>query len=306
MRRHLRIPLAAGLVLLAAAPAASAAGAPVATSVSRSAVIGVGVSPFTVSCPKGSGALAGAVVSSPGAALATQSSPGPSGGQWSFVFSSPAPATVRTVVRCVKLDVPGGVRGVSLRIVTVSGPLVDLAPGESQSVRLNCPSGASPTGAGESLSQPAGARASQTGDRAGLDFYRSVPVRGAWEFGLRNQGNVDKEAQPVLRCVTRESVGRRGRTKFRHRFRILRTKFDQGLAPGSRTVAHRCPSGFFSLGTGFAFDQNESLTLESTQPTGKRGARWRFRNFGSADVRAQTFPLCLDRGTEFSRVRAGR
>src|SRR5687767_13137875 len=130
------------LAALAAAPAAARAANVIrTTSVSASAVVPAGdASTGRLECPAPSVALNGAVTSRGTGITVKRSSPGNRAGDWRFRFAADSSdqRTVRTVLRCVRLELPSGISGARLNVQTRRRLTVVVPPGATASVAVRC------------------------------------------------------------------------------------------------------------------------------------------------------------------------
>ena len=304
-----RIATVVVLALLAAAAPAAAQGGPKASQLITSKQVGIGATSFVVTCPRGYVAAAGAFAPTPPTALSVSS--GPVAGatsQWSFGVVSTQAATVRVVVRCVKLAIklvlvkkgPGGVA--KIKATTKAGAAFLLNPGSTKGVAITCPKGAAPVGPGAQVGPSATgkARSALAGSSAGLTFYESMPVRGGWRFGVRNDGAFAQRVKPKLRCIDRdvEVETRRGR-RLLHRFRVLRRSFQVNAAPGTTPVTERCGRRQLSLATGWSFSPRTAVVVLGAHPDKRRELRLRFGSQQGGTQKLDAFALCLDLATRF-------
>ena len=266
-----------GLVVLGAFPGSAAAARLVEPlSVRQSAqVSGGGTAELNLTCPETAVALSGATSVEPG----TDSIPSQDPRRWRFrVSSQPGePARrVRAVLRCVRLTLPSGIRGVRLIVGTVRRPDVFVVAGATRRVALTCERGMVPTGWG--LERGTAGRS--------IAVSAAAPTRRGFVFKLTNTGEVGASATPRIRCLGRTQRASSGE---RHSFSTRLARFrDAG-----RSASHTCRDAEYSLATGVSL--NTGVLLGSATPTGARGGRWTFSSGGQA----KTSLVCLSRGTSF-------
>ena len=276
------------LTLVCCAGAAPVAEAAVVrtSSVSRSITVAPGTErTLTLSCRGTSVALSGAARS--GLDTLTGSFPRFGTRRWTFRFAAGDRARrASAVLRCVRLDLPKGVRRVRLRVGTALQRDVDVAAGATQGVTVVCPFGAVPTGWGFQR-----VKADDS-----LSVAAVVAKASGWRFTFENRGSSGAKVDPYIRCLDPVQRARGGRT---HRFSIRTASFTDSIGPGSDSSAgHACRDGEFSLATGVALPPAEDIFLTGTHPGGKRRGRWSFRQPGATST-VDTTLRCLDRGTTF-------
>lgn len=277
----LTVAFLAGVAPVAAAQAAVVETATVSRSVS---VAPDAARSLTLSCPAGFLALSGAARS--GFTTLTESFPRSGTRQWTFRFASRGNRhRAGALLRCVRLDLPVGVGGVTLRVGSAFKGDIEVAPGATRRVRVDCPGGQIPTGWGLRRG------------RAAVSVAAAVPTAGGWVFDLENRGRSRAETTAYVRCLAPVQRARSGQV---HRFSIrTRTHVDRGP---TRTTSHSCPAGEFSVATGVALSPAQDIFLTATYPDGKRGGRWSFRRAGASST-VETSLLCLDRSTGFRQRR---
>jgi hypothetical protein len=272
------------LAALAVAPAAADAASVVRpTSVSGTAVLTLGPHTLRTSCPAPSVALNGAVVrKSPGVTV-RRSTPGSGAGDWRIrVFAGNGGSRVRTVLRCVRLEVPSGISGARLDVKTRREP-VAVPAGGTTAMSLRCGRAWAATGYG-------------FGDPSGRVRLASVvPSAHGWDFVLENTGPAATSVDVSARCL--RQTARAGSAELR--FRISRPSRVHTLGTDSTpTLSHACGRGVFSLATGSIVDPLDSIALATAAPFRNNRARWTFRNASGGD-RVRTFLVCLSRSTGF-------
>jgi hypothetical protein len=258
-------------------PAVSAAQPVVPESVSKSSTVPAnGSRSLTLRCPGASVALNG----SPTSLLGTSSVPGTGPRAWTFRFTAgAAPRSVGAVLRCVRLELPAGVRGVGLVVGTRWSPRLTLVPASSRRVELSCRRGQVPTGWGIERLQGAPPEA--------VAVAAAVPTAKGVAFRLVNTGAVDTDALVLVRCLERRQHARNGQT---HRFATRIARFEGG-------TTHSCRPTEYSLAAGASLDPVGDAVLRSAYPTGTRGGRWAFG--GASDAPPVTSLVCLSRRTLF-------
>src|SRR5205085_6090351 len=108
--------------------------------------------------------------------------------------------TVTLAIRCIRVGVKIKVPvapGLGVKVPKTTLPGILIAPGSSKKVKLTCPAGSAPTGAGYDV-QPADQPRRATGLRgAAAERYplglstrltQSMPVHGGWQFTVRDSG----------------------------------------------------------------------------------------------------------------------
>jgi hypothetical protein len=191
---------------------------------------------------------------------------------WTLKFTAGSRSrSVSAALRCVRFDMPHGVAGVSLAVETRIEPVVDLAPGATQTLKASCSHGFTPTGWGL--------------DRAGNDLQiRTVkPAKRGWRFAVRNDGTAPATGTAYGRCLERQQHAETGQ---RHSFAMRSTS------------AGSCRSSEFSVSTGVSELPNDNIFLTGTGPTGQRGAVWRFANAPEGGP-VRTSLVCLSTATGF-------
>ena len=189
---------------------------------------------------------------------------------WDLRFSGGSRGrTASAVLRCVRFRLPPGVSGVSLAVETRIEPLSDVPPGGTQTVKLSCSHGFTPTGWGL--------------DRAGNDLQiRSVTAgKRSWAFSARNNGTSPASGTAYGRCLERKQHAESGQ---RHSFAMRST--------GARS----CRSSEFSVATGFSLTA-ANVFLTGTGPSGETGALWRYANGSGRSVK--TSLVCMSTTTAF-------
>jgi|SRR5688572_72981 len=284
----------AALAALAAVPAgAQAANVIRTTSVSASAVVPPGgASTGGLECPAPWVALSGAVTSKGTGITVRRSSPGNKAGDWRFRFAADSSErrTVRTVLRCVRLELPSGVSGARLNLQTRRRLTVVVPPGATASVAVRC----------------GGSRWVATGygygfaDRRGTVRLASVvPSARGWDFVLENTGPAAALADVSTRCLERTVTADSGGGSTELSFRVSRPSQENVLAGRRPRFSHSCGANQFSLATGSVVDPLGSIELDASGPQRSARGRWMFRQ-ASGGERVRTFLVCLARGSGFS------
>jgi hypothetical protein len=246
-------------------------------SVSKSSTVPAnGSRSLTLRCPGASVALNGA----PTSLVGTSSVPGTRPRAWTFRFTAgAAPRTVGAVLRCVRLKLPAGVRGVGLVVGTRWSPRLTLAPASARQVEVRCQSGQMPTGWGLERLQGTPVDA--------VAVAAAVPTARGFALRLENTGAVDASALVLIRCLKRAQRAGNGQT---HRFARRVARFEGG-------TTHSCRPSEYSVAAGASLDPVGDAVLRSAYPTGTRGARWAFG--GASDALPVTSLVCLSRTTLF-------
>jgi len=271
--------MAAGVALVAASASAQVVLAP--TVFATHGLPSNAITAFTVTCPPGFVAV-GAGVSSP-APGTTLLSIRPVGLR-AYVFRIGNPATnpaqrVTVAVACRKLRVGGP----ALRVRPVKLKLV-VKPGAQRTASLPCPQDTTPAGAGTDI-QP------QRGKAAGGFAGNPLSVRTltaslrGFAVTIRNSGHARRSAVLYGNCVT--VLRPAGSEPAPLRVQVI--TFTDPFHPGLQRVMHPCPSGWFSIGAGYAL-RSPVLRLEGAAIDG--GARWWVRNTGDGAATARLQLAC--------------
>jgi hypothetical protein len=268
------------LLLAAAVPAGASAQGVSLLSTGRSLTVPPGgTSHLTLSCPGGGVALSGA----PTSGLARASIPGSSPRRWTFRFTSQSASARKPAsagVRCMRMLLPPGIRGVRLFAGTVRRPDLAVAAGATADAELLCRRRELATGWGLESDTP-----------EALSIRAATPSRRGYAFKLENTTGADVTATLRVRCLGRVARATNGDTAtFRTRIAWFR---DTGA---KRSVSHSCRRNEASLATGVSLTSGPLLAR--TYPAGARGGRWTFaRALDSSSAR--TSLICLALGTSF-------
>jgi hypothetical protein len=284
LRLGASISVVAALIALPAGASAASAVRP--TSVSGTETLTAGTHTLSLQCPAPSVALNAAVIrKSPGVTV-RRSIPGSGAGNWRFrVEVANAGSRVRSVLRCVRLELPAGVSGARLDVKTSRQPGVGIPAGEATEVAVRCGSAWVATGYGL-----------DAGPSGNVRLASIVPVRHGWNFVLENVGASDTTAGVKARCL-RRTVRTAGTAELR--FDITRPSRGTILGVnGTPTLSQACGGGRFSLATGSIVDPRDAIALSTSGPTRQRLGRWTFRNASGGD-RVRTFLVCLSRSSGF-------
>jgi hypothetical protein len=279
------------IAALAGLPAGAAAeNTIVPSSVERSATVPAGgARSLRLACPDTAVALHAAVVRLPGGAGVSDSIPGSSARRWTIRLAGAASGDrkVTAVLRCVRLRLPLGVSGVTLRVASGSRPSLAVAPRDSARAGLTCPQGYAPTGYGFGASSTA------------VSLAAAVPTRRGWRFRVENGGGSPTTAAVRIRCLQPMVRGRRGGRVVRLRFGLQRLDFRRTVPTGDReSLRGFCARDHISVASGVALDPSDDILLRTTYPAGGSSARWSFGNTGApAQIRA--YMLCLARFSRF-------
>jgi len=279
------------IVMLAALPAAAAARPTVVpSSAERSTTVPAGgARSLTLTCRADAVALHAAPVRLPSGVRVAASDPGRDVRRWSLRFASVArrSRSVTATLRCVRLHLPVGVSGVTLRVSTTSRTKLRVPAGSSVQLPLRCAPGFIPAGQGVG----AGTRA--------VSVSTAVPNGDGWVFRIENKGNSAATASARIRCLQRAVRGRRNGAITRLRFDVKHLAFSVPVRSGkSRSFTGSCAPDRFSLGTGISIDGTDDITLLRSFPLGSREGSWFLRNRGAAEP-VRGYLLCLSRASRF-------
>jgi hypothetical protein len=276
------------LAALIAVPAGARAASVVRpSSVNTTSVLTAGAHTIRSECPSPSVALNAAVIrKSPGVTV-RRSIPGRGAGDWRFrVGVANGGSRVRSVLRCVRLDVPAGLSGASLEVKTRRQPGIAVPVGGATEAAVRCGSGWVATGYG----LDAGASGS-------LRLASVVPVARGWNFVLENVGPAPVTAGVSARCLRRR-VGTTGAAELR--FGVTRPSRGNTVGTDSTpTFSHGCGTGRFSLATGSIVDPRDTIELAANGPVRSQFGRWTFAQASAGD-RVRTFLVCLSRSSGFN------
>jgi hypothetical protein len=280
------------IAALAAVPAgAQAANVVRTTSIDASSVVPAGgATTEELECPSPWVALNGAVTRMGTGVTLLRSRPGSDAGDWSFRFAAEGSARrrVSVVLRCVRLELPAGVSGTRLQVMTRRRPGVSIPAGATAAVRLRCGKAWVATGHGVS-------------ERRGTVRLASViPSARGWDFVLENTGSTAALADVSARCLRRTVSATRGGGPTELRFRVTRPFRSNNLGTDrTPTFSHRCGANQFSLATGSVVDPLETIELALGAPLRVGWGRWNFRQASGGDT-VRTYLVCLARGSGFS------
>jgi hypothetical protein len=291
MRRKVGGGVAAAIALLAALPAgATAAQTVIPSTVGATIAVPAGKArSLTLTCPNTAVALHAAPVRMPSGVRVVSSVPGDQARRWTLRFASVArkKRKVTAVLRCVRLDLPAAVTGVTVRVNTTSLPGLRVRAGATRQIALSCPSGYVPTGQGVGAST------------RGLTLAAAVPNGSGWVFRVKNRGKSAARAGLRIRCIQRVVAGRRHGARAALAFRVKRVAYQFPVRSGkNRSVHGSCARGRFSLGTGVSLDRGDDISLLTAFPSGSRGGLWFFRNSGPPEP-VTSYLLCLSRSSRF-------
>jgi hypothetical protein len=279
------IPLT--IALLAGPASALAADVVVPSSVADSTTVPAdGSRTLTLRCPARAVALNAAVTNRDPGVTVRRSIPGSKPGTWSFRLKGEGGGGgARAVVRCVRLQLPVGVSGVSLDVSTRRPPVV-VPAGGTITARLRCGSAWVGTGYGF-----------DPGTRGDARLVSVVPRAHGWDLIIHNDGAAAATARVSARCLRQTVTSTGGRL----RFGVARLLFSSlvGRMPGTAgTFTESCGARQFSLATGYVVDSVDGVQLRLTHPEGRRAGRFRFRGAENDDV-VTTYLVCLGRRTQF-------
>jgi len=278
--RHIALIAAATSIAAAVFPAASSARLVEAISVSSNVHVAPGQTPSQhLKCPARAVALNAGVDSN----LTTiDSVPRPTARGWDVSFAAGSKAIdTRVILRCVRLQLPRSVDGVTLAVETKIEPVVELPPGGTQKLTLRCSTGFTPTGWG----------LDRTGDDNGLSVAAAVPSKRAWRFVIENTGGTDAGGTLYGRCLEKKQFAETGQ---RHSFgtRVATSKSTGGSATRS------CRGSEYSVATGFSLPVTDDIFLTGTGPVGRHDGEWHFAKASGAGP-VKTRLVCLSTATQF-------
>jgi hypothetical protein len=284
LRLAVSISVIAALIALPAGAHAANVVRP--TSVSGTDTLTAGTHTLHLRCPSPSVALNGAVVrKSPGVSV-RRSIPGGGAGNWRFRVSvANGGSRVRSVLRCVRLDLPAGLPGARLEVRTRTQLGVAVPAGGAAEVAVRCGSAWVATGYGFAA-----------GASGNVRLASVVPVAHGWNFVLENVGSTPVTAGVSARCLRRK-VRSAGSAELR--FGVTRPSRANTLGTDSTpTLSQGCGPGRFSLATGSIVDPRDAIELATSGPVRSQRGRWTFRQAGGGDS-VRTFLVCLSRSTGF-------
>lgn len=281
------ITRATTLAVVAAAvlPAAASARVIDTVSVEKSTNVPAGETrSITLKCPARAVALNAAATTELGA---TDSIPGGNARRWTFRFTAGATArTGRAVLRCVRMRLPKGVRGVGLAVETKIEPVFEVPAGSTQRVGIRCSRGEIPTGWG----------LERTGANNGLAIAGAEPTKRGWAFTVENTGSTGAAGALHVRCLERKQ---RAATGQRHAFSTRVANFSEQLE-GPGTTQRACRRSEFSVSTGVSLPASDDILLTGTGPIGSRGGEWTFAQ-PAGTIGVRTSIVCLAKNTGFRR-----
>jgi hypothetical protein len=289
--------LAAGGLSALLLPALAVAN-PAPFAVSRGVTVKPGGTTLRVDCPRGSTALAGAVVSRSTGVTAHDSLPTDSP-RWIFRFSSLAGAPkprARASVRCLRLKPRPGVRHWKVSNFTGSRT-VRIRPLSTRRVRVRCLSGYLATGYGISRSGADPVGPLPSGD---VRVAAAIPAASHFTFRLENAGGDTARATASVRCLSKMASAKRNGTTVVQRFAVARRAFSNRVPAGERRVVrHRCPAEHYSLAAGLSLRSADDIFSTGAHASRRRGARWSFNHPAGAPQRVRTYITCLSLRTGF-------
>jgi hypothetical protein len=274
--------VAAGVVLVAAAARAQTSQVVLAPTVFGShSLPSDRITGFTVSCPAGYAAVSGGV-SSPGdgSTLLSVRPIGTSG--FTFRFGNPATndaTRVTVAVACRKIT-----GGPVLKLKRVKTRIV-VKPGTQRTGSLVCPPNSTPASAAVDLT-PGQAKSVDSFSGGSLSVRASTATLRAFQFRVANAGARAHGAVVEGNCATVGLLPHVEHAKLSTKI----TTYTDVVAPGRHHFRHRCPSGWISLGTGYALT-SVSARLEGTAAIGASGQAW-LRNTGAAPLTARVQVIC--------------
>jgi hypothetical protein len=230
-------------------------------------------------CPARAVALNAAATS---ALDATDSVPRPTARGWTLTFTAGAQSrTGSATLRCVRMQLPAGIAGVSLAVETQIEPVPEVAPNDTQTLDIKCSHGFVPTGWG----------LDRTGTPNGLSIAAAVPTKHAWSFTIENTGTAAAAGTIYTRCLERDQ---RASTGQRHAFA---TRVATSRVHGA-SATRSCKPNEFSVATGVSLPTADDIFLTGTGPVGLHAGQWRFaKASGAGAVKASL--VCLSTATQF-------
>jgi hypothetical protein len=266
--------LAVALIAVTAATAAAQTKTPTVVLSGGSLYHSVDVAPnsirtFTVTCPPGWFAMSGTVSDAQGA---TPLKSAPAGVRaWTFSVGLPVTAAkaahVTVLVVCAKpkqflLGLPGKAKA-AIKLKTAKSKPVVIAPGGTEDTKLRCPAGSAPAGSGLEVA-PVGSAGPRSAPVRAADVLTNgqvarettdMPVRGGFEFTVRNPAGVQQTVRHSARCLARRATYRRRhrRRKRRARTKIVRIHFADEVAPGSNLFEHSAAAGEVPIFSGHRY-----------------------------------------------------
>ena len=276
------------LALFALVPAgAEAANVIRTTSVTASAVVPPGGTSTTeLECPTPWVGLSGAVTSRGTGVTVRSSRPSNGAAGWRFRFAADTSARrkVRTVLRCVRLEVPAGISGARLNVRTQRNLRIKVPVGGTTSASVRC-GGPAWVATGYGFADGSGK----------LRLASVVPGAHGWRFVLENVGPADAFADVSARCL-RQTVTTDGGAELR--FQVLRRSWADAIPRGLSRYHHRCGGDRFSLATGWVVDPLDTIELSDSGPRRVGWGRWTLRQASHGQT-VRTFLVCLARDSVF-------
>jgi hypothetical protein len=268
---HLAFAATAAVLVAAGLPAVASAKLVRPISVTGSTQSGS----LKLKCPPRAVALNAASTS---AHAADDSVPSPFARGWTLRFGAGGGSGV---LRCVRLQLPAGVDGVSLAVETNIEPVSEVAPGALQTVAMKCSHGMVPTGWG----------LERAGADNGLSIAAAVPGAHGWTFTFENTGASGAAATLYTRCLERRQRAETGQV---HTFS---TRIAKSTVRGA-SATRSCRASEFSVATGVSLSPTADIRLTSTGPVGGRGGEWHFAQASGAPP-VKTSLICLSTTTTF-------
>jgi hypothetical protein len=232
---------------------------------------------FTVTCPPGWFAMSGTVTDAQGA---TPLRSAPAGVRaWTFSLGLPVTAAraahVTVLVICAKpkpflLGLPGKAKA-KIKLKSVKSKAVAIPPGGAEDTKLKCPAGSAPTGSGLEVA-PVGSTGPRSAPVRAADVLSNgqvarettdMPVRGGFQFAVRNPSGVEQTVRHSGRCLARRASYRRRHRRRRHRAQteIVRFHFTDEAKPGSNLFEHSAPSGDVPIFSGYRYGSGMDMIV---------------------------------------------
>jgi hypothetical protein len=275
---------------LVAAPSATPGTALVvlARSVTRTAPLPANVvTAFTLRCPSGYAASSGGV-ETPAPGVSTLGIRSVGATAYAFRFGNPAGSprrTVRVAVACRRISASKRDTAPHFELRRLeTRPLAVAAQGRKQ-VSLSCPSGTAPVGAGFELDlRRSGSAAGFSGSP--LSLRRETRNLRSFVFAVGNSGRARHSVVFYGTCLTVVRPAGAPRARLQVKVVTSTTPLPPG---GGQVVKDTCPTGWFSLATGYSLPKQ--VTLEGSSASA-RGGSWSLTNAASGQALADLQLVC--------------
>jgi hypothetical protein len=227
------------------------------------------ITSLVVACPRGYAAVSGGVFRpAPGTALLTGRPAGLRA--YSFRFGNPVRNPrqhVTVAAACRRVDKTGQ-GSLSLRLRLLRTKPVTVAPRRTATAGFTCPARMVTAGSGQDLDPARRQKGFPPGAAARLSVRRETSSVRSFSFAVRNSGSAARSVVFYGNCVTLVTAA----GKPRKRLHVTVTTFTGSIHPGSQTVTHTCPRGWFSLAAGFAA-RSPLASVDGATAVGS-GGRW--------------------------------